>query len=598
MSPWLIALVAGIVVALIQYGWRDLRSGWGVLPVAALRTGAVALIVALLLDAPIARPTPISAWAALDASRSMVRGDSTLWRAARDSARAVRAESTLVFGDSARRGDTVSTPRDETSELRPAVERALGAGHPLTVLTDGEIDDPEAARTLPAGSRVVVLPRAKRHDLAIASIDVPRAVISGDTVEMRVGLAAGNAGARAGALALSLDGRPVATAAVDSLGPFGERTVDVKARLDGPAGPAALRAVVSTPDDAEPRNDTLVASIDLSRAASAVFVSTSPDFDARYALAVLRGALAIPTRGYFRVAPGEWRVDGPLTPVSEETVRAALHDAPVAIIHGDTAAFGAPRSATLGPLALIVTGATNGEWYPSDAPASPLAPALSGVVWDSLPPLGLAATPPKGDWVGVEARLARGQEARAVVVGTDKPRRVAIVAASGLWRWSFRGGAAADAFTALWGSIFDWLAAERADRRAAVPDERLVRAGDPVRWRRGSASDSLVTVVVRARGSARVDTMTLRFPSGVNVVESPPLAAGLYDVSTRGGVALLAVNPSRELLPRAPRLASTTIRGSVATNAVPRVRDAGWIYALAIVLLCAEWIVRRRRGMR
>jgi hypothetical protein len=92
--------------------------------------------------------------------------------------------------------------------------------------------------------------------------------------------------------------------------------------------------------------------------------------------------------------------------------------------------------------------------------------------------------------------------------------------------------------------------------------------------------------------------MTLRFPSGVNVVESPPLAAGLYDVSTRGGVALLAVNPSRELLPRAPRLASTTIRGSVATNAVPRVRDAGWIYALAIVLLCAEWIVRRRRGMR
>jgi hypothetical protein len=194
--------------------------------------------------------------------------------------------------------------------------------------------------------------------------------------------------------------------------------------------------------------------------------------------------------------------------------------------------------------------------------------------------------------------LARGQEARAVVVGTDKPRRVAIVAASGLWRWSFRGGAAADAFTALWGRIFDWLAAERADRRAAVPDERLVRAGDPVRWRRGSASDSLVTVVVRAHGSARVDTMTLRFPSGVNVVESPPLAAGLYDVSTRGGVALLAVNPSRELLPRAPRLASTTIRGSVATNAVPRVRDAGWIYALAIVLLCAEWIVRRRRGMR
>jgi hypothetical protein len=598
MSPWLIALVAGIVVALVQYGWRDLRNGWPMLPAAVLRVGAVALIVALLLDAPIAKPAPISMWTALDASRSMVRGDSSVWRAARDSARSTHAESTFVFGDSARRGDTLANPRDETSALRPVVERALGAGHPLTVFTDGEIDDPDAARTLPAGSRIVVLPHSKRRDLAVASIDVPRAVIGGDTVDVRVGLAAGNAGARAGTLSLSLDGKPVATMPVDSLGTFGERTMDLKARLDGPPGPAVLRAVVSSPDDAEPRNDTLVASIDLSRGASAVFASTSPDFDARYALAVLRGALSIPTRGYFRVAPGEWRLDGPLTPVSEETVRAALRDAPVAIIHGDTMAFGPPRAATLGPLALIVTSPTDGEWYPSAAPASPLAAALSGVVWDSLPPLGLAGTPPKGDWIGVEARLARGQEQRPVVVGTDQPRRVAIVAASGLWRWSFRGGVAADAFTALWGSIFDWLAAERADRRAAVPDERLVRAGDAVRWRRGSASDSLVPVILRARGSTRVDSLTLRFPAGTNVVESPPLAAGLYDVSTRGGVALLAVNPSREWLPRAPRLTNTTIRGSVAANAVPRARDAGWIYALAILLLCAEWLVRRRRGMR
>ncbi|MEO6877971.1 MAG: hypothetical protein ABI205_05780, partial [Gemmatimonadaceae bacterium] len=333
-------------------------------------------------------------------------------------------------------------------------------------------------------------------------------------------------------------------------------------------------------------------------AARAVFASTSPDFDARYALAVLRGALAIPTSGYFRVAPGEWRVDGALTPVREEQVRQALRDAPVAIIHGDTAAFGPPRAATLGPLALIVTSPAEGEWYPSAAPASPLAPALSGLVWDSLPPVGLAPVTPKGDWQGVEARRGRGDERRPILVGSDQPRRVVIVAASGLWRWRFRGGVASDAFTALWGSIFDWLAAERADRRAAVPDERLVRAGEPMRWRRGSASDSVVTVALRARGSARTDSLTLRFSAASNMVESAPLAVGLYDVSTRGGTALLAVNPSREWLPRAPRVASAKVGGSISTNAAPRLRSAGWAYALAILMLCAEWIVRRKRGMR
>ena len=45
MSPWLLALVAGLLVALIQYGWRDLRSGWAVIPAAAMRVGAVTLLV-------------------------------------------------------------------------------------------------------------------------------------------------------------------------------------------------------------------------------------------------------------------------------------------------------------------------------------------------------------------------------------------------------------------------------------------------------------------------------------------------------------------------------------------------------------------------
>ena len=598
MSPWLLALGAGIVVAVIQYGLRELRGGGMTLLAALLRVLAVMIVVALLLDAPAARAKPVATWAALDASASMTRGDTALWRASRDSIRRAGAESVFVFGDSVRRFDDASKPGDQASLLRPAVERAIGAGHPLVVVTDGELDDPDAARQLPAGSRVVLVKHSVNRDLAVATLDVPRAVVSGDTIEIKIGVSAGSGGARPGTLAVSLEGKPVATSQVDSLPAFGERSIAIKTRLEGATGPALLRAIVSSSEDAEPRNDTLTVSIDVSRAASAVFVSTSPDFDARYALAVLRGALGIPTRGFFRVAPGQWRVEGALTPVSEADVRQAVKEAPVAILHGDTAAFGPPRTVTLGPLALIVTSATEGEWYPSSAPASPLAPALAGLVWDSLPPVGIATTPPNGAWEGVIARRGRGDERKPILVGIDEPRRVAIVAASGLWRWRFRGGVASDAFTALWGSIFDWLAAERADRRAAVPDERLLRAGDPVRWRRGSAADSVVAVTLRQRGTTRVDSLTLRFTPGTNMLETPAVAPGLYDVTTRGGSAVLSVNPSREWLPRTPNVSAAGVRGLVSADAAPRLRGAGWAYALAILLLCAEWILRRRQGMR
>jgi hypothetical protein len=85
MSPWFLALLAGLLVASIQYGWRELRSGWATIPAALLRVGAVALVVALLLDAPASRAKPVSVWAAVDASMSMARGDSETWRGSRDS---------------------------------------------------------------------------------------------------------------------------------------------------------------------------------------------------------------------------------------------------------------------------------------------------------------------------------------------------------------------------------------------------------------------------------------------------------------------------------------------------------------------------------
>lgn len=603
MAAWLVALLAGAFLAALQYVRRDGRSGVSVLPVALLRGAAATLVAALALDAPAGRERRTAPIVALDASASWLRGgDTVAWHAARDTAAAARADSVFLFGDSLRpEGGAPSTPTDRASRVAPAVERALGVGRPLTVVTDGELADPEALAGLPAGSRVAVVPRRTHVDAAAAGIEAPRAVVNGDTIEVRVTISAGAAGAPAGALVVTLDGRPFGRATTAPLAAYAERAVAIRARVGvGRVGPALLQATVAAPGDAEARNDTISVGVQIARAAGAVFVSTAPNPDARFALAVLRGALSIPTRGYYRVAPDAWRAEGALTPVSESEVRAAIRDAPVAILHGDTALFGAPRAITNASLALIVAPLPDdGEWYASAAPPSPLSSALSGLPWDSLPPIDASAVEPRGDWAGLETRRGRGGERRVVIAGWERSRRVVVVSASGLSGWRARGGAPADAYAAVWGGVFDWLAAGRSDVRGIVPDADVVRDGDPVRWRRGNTSDSVVRITLTRRAPrARPESLTVRFAPNAALAETPALPHGVYDLSVPGGQALIAVNASAELLPRAPRVRSGTIRGTPATSNAPTVRSLRWVYALAVGLLCAEWLLRRRRGMR
>jgi hypothetical protein len=174
-----------------------------------------------------------------------------------------------------------------------------------------------------------------------------------------------------------------------------------------------------------------------------------------------------------------------------------------------------------------------------------------------------------------------------------------IVGATGMWRWRFRGGTGADAYAALWGGIFDWLTAEPVDRRAAVLADPVIRAGEPLRWRRGSGTDSVVTVIARRRGNAaRVDTMRLRFGAAGSVAESAPMPPGVYTLEMAGGSGLLVVNASPELLPQPRTVESGTIGGGAVVGDAPRLREWGWIYLAAIGALCAEWLTRRRMGLR
>jgi hypothetical protein len=606
MTAWLLALAIAAVLAVLAYVPPP-RAHLAVAALALLRLASMTLLAALALDAPRGRARAAAPLVALDASASWTRGgDSAAFRAASDSARRLASDTLWLFGDSLRaraRGGVASLDeaRDARSQVSALADRAAAAGRPLLLVTDGEIDEREALARAPRGSRAIVLPPARGADAAIVALTLPPTGSERDTVTAEVLVGADARGAGAGTVRLLLDDRVAGEAPVAALAPHAEQAVRLRVPLAGRAGTLVARAVVATAGDREPRNDTASAALEVSDVPAVVFVSANPDFDARAALGVVRGALGLPVRAFYRVAPGTWRREESLAPVDEATVRAAAREAGLLVLHGDTAVFGAPRALGRGALALVAPprpagDEEGGEWYAFAAPPSPLAPALSAVVWDSLPPIELGAGAPAGDWVGLEARLGRQGATRPAVTGVEGARRVAVVGVGGLWRWQFRGGVATSAFQALWGGILDWLAAGRGDRRAAVPEGGVVRAGEPVVWRRGGA-DSVAALVVARRGGA-VDSLTVRFGAGERTATTPGLAAGVYDVRGPGGTSVLAVSAARELLPRRATVQAGAVGGGATSDRAPRLREAWWAYVLPLLLLCGEWLSRRRLGLR
>lgn len=598
MMLWLLAALAGSAAAVLQYRF-GVRANAPV-PL-ALRATVFTIGIALLLDAPIGPSSAVGHYVALDASSSwQVAGDAALWTKAKAAADQAGGDTLLLLGDSLRVGTAPASPTDGATRVTPLVERALGAGRPVVLVTDGRIDDPARLAELPAGSKVITLDGAGTRDAAIVSLDGPGAAVAGDTAEFTVVVSGGAAGAASGRVELTLAGASIGGAALDSLAPYAEREVRVRTAIGGEPGYRLLRAVVTSAGDAVPRNDTLSASLEVARGASAVFVSTAPDVDAREALAVLRGTLAVPTRGYLRVAPGQWRVDGSLAPIAEAEVKRALAEAPLAMLHGDTAIFGAPRALTRGALALMAPSTRTEEYYAMSAPPSPLMGALSALPWDSLPPVEVGEPSKDAEWTALAVRRARRFDERPLISGVTAPRRIVVIHGSGMYRWKLRGGRGADAFTAVWGSVFDWMTGDATDLRAARPATPWVRAGEPVRWRRGTPTDTVATVVVKGRGTAaaRGDTLTLHFAGATGIAETAPLAAGVYDLRSGSGDGLLVVNASAEWLPRKPNVAAGAIGGGAPSDRAPKSRTAWWLYAILLGALCGEWVLRRKIGLR
>jgi hypothetical protein len=493
MTLWFLSLAAGLGLAVLGYGVRGVTAA----PIpAALRALVGTLVTALLVNAPLGAERPARPWVGLDVSASwLAAGDSARWRAAlatADSALGNGADSLLVFGDSTRgrAGDAAagaaSSPSDATlraadgaTRIGPLVEAALAVGRPVVLITDGVLDDPERVARLPRGSRVIIPAAPAVRDLAVAVFDTPGGALGGDTISVRVVLRGAAGGTAATTARLTLDDRVIATPNVGALAPFEERELRFDVPIPAQDATRQLAFAIAA-GDAVVRNDSARSELVVSGAAAATFVSTSPDQDARFALAVLRGTRRGPVRAYWRVAPGQWRIDGSLRPVEEAVVRRAVASAPLAVFHGDTAVFGPPRSVARAALVLIAPPPQGEEYYPTGTGDSPLVAALAGVPWDSLPPLDVAPLRPAPRYPAVLARRARRLDERVVVGLAEGPPRVAIVPASGLWRWRLRGGRSADAFDAVWGSIFDWVGAEPA--RESLAGAAASRSGIAAEW--------------------------------------------------------------------------------------------------------------------
>jgi hypothetical protein len=467
---WVVALALGISLAAVSYGRVRLpRAPF------ALRALAGTLAAALLLNAPIGPTRTLPPWVALDASASWTatEGGWAAATAAAEHALRLGGDSLVLFGSAVRGGPVPLTPTDTASRIGALVDQARALGRPVRIVTDGRLDDPERLAELPRGSAVVVPSLTLPSDLAIAAFAVPRAALIADTLDVRVLLRAGGAGAGERTLSVDLGGRLLATVAVGALGAFEERDVQVRAVVPASEGDQLLRASLDA-SDAVPANDSASATLRVSGVASVALISTAPDQDSRFALAVLRATQRGAVRGYVRVAPGQWREGDVLRPVSETVVRRALEQSSLAVLHGDTSYFGPPRARASGALVLVAPPEGSDDFYATSAGDSPLRAALAELPWDGLPPVRAGAAP-RGGVGALMARRARRGEERPLVTLQEEPRRVAVVSAAGLWRWRTRGGRSADAFDAVWGSIFDWVVAGDAGATGDDDGPRLAR---------------------------------------------------------------------------------------------------------------------------
>ena len=580
-----------------------------------LRVTAVLALLLLLWNPSTARflPAGDQPIVLLDASLSM---SGAPWRAALDSARTIarRRGGAVIwrFGTGVAPFDT-APPAAGASRLGPALEAAAGRAGEVVILTDGNVDDvsgipPDLLRR----PRIIVQPRPTFFDAYIAGVEGPRHVTRGDTVRLKVSYGTvgkretGN-GKRA-TLVVKMADLVLASQRV-TLPDSGTLSTEITfpvSRILFP-GLAVLEVRLDGVGDAEPRDDSRQFVVDVSLEPAAVIFASPPDWEARFLARTLSDVARLPVRVFVETEAGRWRDGATLAPVATADLTRAAVGARLVIATGDpqrarefTAGPAGPRTSSA--LLLWPTNGQAGDWYVERPLSSPFTAALAGVLWDSLPPataVTVSRDSNRTATVALTARLARRGPARPILTLEQRnSRRVATVAAAGLWRWAFRAGAAEQAYRSVVAALVDWLLGEQGagTRERAVPEALEVPNGLPLIWR-WTSSDSSHAVAITLRSGETTRTDTLRFDAaGRAQLLIPP---GVYRYALSGGPeqGVVAVETySDEWLPLAPALSGQPGE-AIARVASVGLRDRWWLFVIATLALATEWALRRRQGL-
>lgn len=656
-STWIIfALVAAVVVAASVWIYRQRESpGRGRTWLAGLRAASLALLLLLIFDPDLPGGASVGGQAAriaLDHSLSMslaTAGGASRWQAALDVVRREEASAragVMLFGDVPR---TVSAdslaqlaPSAQRSLLLPALQAMAEAGvREVIVVSDGGLDDAdEVRRWLPRLGlelRVVTIgdPVTNR---GVVELSAPTWAEAGEPVELRVGIAAtGDPGDsvlvsvldRGEVLAQSL----IATPAEGRIG-TAVLSFDARPPVEG----SHVRYdVVLEGGDAAAEDDLRSVYIDVSDEPGGIaFVSFRPDWETRFLQPVLERALGLPIRGFLRADPSTWvrGASGLRTAerATEDQVREAIAAADLVVLH----AYGenAPtwiheRVPTIQRLLILPAGQAGSaplpvpigqlvaaDWYLSDAvPASPIAHLLAGLNTDEIPPLPALrlVDEPEAGWVPLMAsRGRRGGGYPVAIGGTTGNRRWAVALGDGFWRWAFRGDEARDTYERMWSALAGWLVEDQTivtGGDAIAPLLRVVARDAPIRWlTTGSVPDSFHVNIIGEDGATALDaTMT----AGSDTLTAPAVPAGNYAYSVRtfsGAETATSTGPitvesfSADFTrPRVDgsRLEELVIStGSMARGPRVPLRTVPWPWAILIAILCLEWVLRRRWGLR
>jgi hypothetical protein len=660
MSPlsWLLfaaCAVVALTLVLFMYRKREMPGkGRGLL--AAMRWLAVLLLILLVFDPALptpgrpggARGTQVIADASLSMALPAAPGGQSRWdRVRAEAARSAGTRDVLLFGENVRAvpADSLSLaePDAPASRLLPALQAASEAGlRRVIVLTDGAIDDaPEVSVWLPRLGMDVEyrmigdsLPNA-----ALAEIEAPGWAAAGKPIEVRFGVTGVGAHGDTADVSVSTGGQVLAAESV--IVPEQGRVAGGFLRFSptAPPGGGLVRYEVRLDRrDAAPDDNLRTAYIYVSdEPAGVALVSFRPDWEPRFLLPVLEQALGLPVRGYLRTRDGTYVRSGEALEAGqradEEEVRRVLTRADLVVVHGlDNASppwvgellsearryIVLPSGEASSVQLPVQTGRfVSGDWYLSpEVPSSPVAPGLAGLDVADVPPLATVnlAQTPAGAWVPLAAsRGRRGPLSPVAVAGESAGRRWAVALGEGYWRWAFRGGAPKQAYSRLWGSIAGWILQEHGTLAAAPvrPVDRVVPRGSTVRWvAPGLAPDSLrVRLAGAAEGTQRDTVLAARGDTAV----MPPLPPGQYryDVSvfTPDG-ATTAADGEFTVESYSPEFTRPTVTMQMLeASAVPVGPDArgrsgrplhasAWPYIAIVLLIAAEWVLRRRWGLR